>query len=143
MYEYQIERILTSELGSKFIGVFARDKLPLTRQNGAYVINFDKDSQPGSHWVAVYVNGMNIEYFDSFGRKPYHYDIKQFLGSNYSYNSVSLQPVLSKCCGFFCVYFLVKRQWLSANQIISLLARSDSLFIVKNFVFKTYKWLFV
>lgn len=38
----------------------------------AMVINLDEHNQPGSHWVALYINLANnrIYYFDSFGKKP-------------------------------------------------------------------------
>ena len=144
MYEYQIERVLQFELGSQFHGVYARDTLPMSKKNGAYVINFDKESDPGSHWIAVYVHDSDVEYFDSFGRKPSVHEIIFFLGPTYTYNTVKLQPMLSKCCGYYCIYFLVMRHNnIDANSVIDVLARSDSLFVVKNYVYKKFKWIFV
>ena len=144
MYEHQIETVLQFELGAQFNGVFARDTLPLNKKNGAYVINFDKNSEPGSHWIAVYVNDSDVEYFDSFGRKPSFHEILFFLGPTYTYNSVKLQPMLSKCCGYYCIYFLVMRnRSMTANCVVDILARSDSLFIVKNYVYRKFRWLFV
>ena len=34
---------------------------------GAYVINLDQFKSIQTHWIALYVNGNNIIYFDSFG----------------------------------------------------------------------------
>ena len=34
---------------------------------GAYVINLDKYSDIGTHWIALYVNKKTVTYFDSFG----------------------------------------------------------------------------
>ena len=35
-------------------------------KDGAYVINLDQYESIGTHWMALYVNGNNIIYFDSF-----------------------------------------------------------------------------
>ena len=51
---------------SRFNGVYSRDNLPKTK-DGAYVINLDKYSDIGTHWVALYVQNINGTYFDSFG----------------------------------------------------------------------------
>ena len=146
MFDYQLENILQYAFGQglkgrpQFHGVFARDTLPLTRKDGGYVINFDLSSEPGSHWVAVYVKGSLVEYFDSSGQPPQHGEIQFFLGPEYHYNSVHLQPILSKCCGQYCIYYLVQRHLMnrSSHDIISVLKRSDSLYIVKNFVSRHY-----
>ena len=147
MFDYQLENILQHafsrgglKVRAPFHGVFARDTLPLTRKDGAYIINFDRSSEPGSHWVAVYIMNGHVEYFDSSGQPPLHREIELFLGQIYHYNSVHLQPVLSKCCGQYCIYYLVQRHVTqrSSQDIISVLQRSDSLFIVKNFVNRNY-----
>ncbi len=58
---------------SKWLGVFPRDtfikKLPL--EKGKYaIVNVDKASQPGSHWLGVVTLGGNkIMLWDSFGRE--------------------------------------------------------------------------
>ena len=31
------------------------------------LINFDEYESIGTHWIALYVNGENVTYFDSFG----------------------------------------------------------------------------
>ena len=51
---------------SRFNGVYSRDNLPNKIKDGAYVINLDKFSDIGTHWVALWVN-INVTYFDSFG----------------------------------------------------------------------------
>ena len=149
MFDYQLEAILQHAFGrglegrAPFHGVFARDTVPLTRKDGGYIINFDRESEPGSHWVAVYITDDLVKYFDSSGQPPLHCEIEFFLGPKYHYNSVHLQPVLSKCCGQYCIYYLVQRHVMkrSSQDIISVLKRSDSLFIVKNFVTRYYSSL--
>ena len=60
MYSEQLRRILGEiepSTRAHFRGVFAIDELTQTRcKPGSYVINLDKRDEPGSHWVAVYVD---------------------------------------------------------------------------------------
>ena len=35
--------------------------------NGPYVVNFDEYESVGTHWIALYVNSLNVTHFDSFG----------------------------------------------------------------------------
>ena len=49
----------------KFNGVYSRNNLPKIK-DGAYVINLDEYKSIGTHWIALYINGNNIIYFDSF-----------------------------------------------------------------------------
>ena len=50
----------------KFNGVFSRNNL-LKIKGKAYDINLDEFKSIGTHWIALYLNGNNIIYFDSFG----------------------------------------------------------------------------
>ena len=51
----------------RFNEVYSRDNLSKTIKNGAYVINVDKYADVGTHWIALYVEDIEIIYFDSFG----------------------------------------------------------------------------
>ena len=35
-----------------------------------FIMNLDPSDKPGSHWVAVYINGDSIEYFDPLAGPP-------------------------------------------------------------------------
>ena len=50
----------------KFNGYYSSNNLPKIK-DGACVINLDDFKSIGTHWIALYVNGNNIIYFDSFG----------------------------------------------------------------------------
>ena len=50
----------------KFNGVYPRNNLPKIKY-WAYLINLDEYESIGTHWIAFFVNGNNIIYFDSFG----------------------------------------------------------------------------
>ena len=140
MNTQQIDAILSSDYMTKnlFRGVFAIDQLP-TICDGMYVINTDEQDKPGEHWLAVY----NKEYFDSFGFPPQDKRAIDFLETNVMYNCVSLQPLLSNSCGFYCVYYLLQRaRGESMEEIIHTLSKMDSHFIVKHTLYERYKSLF-
>ena len=48
----------------RFNGVYSRDNLPKTIQNGAYVINPDEYADVGTHWIVLYVKNNKLNYFD-------------------------------------------------------------------------------
>ena len=45
-------------------------------KNGAYVVNLDKYRSIETHWVALYVNGNNVEDLGSFGVEHIPKEIK-------------------------------------------------------------------
>ena len=60
----------TRLFGSRFAGAFASDKIPvLTNETPYAIVNVDKSSEPGSHWVALAKNGSVTLFYDSFGRR--------------------------------------------------------------------------
>ena len=50
----------------KFNCFYSINSLPKIK-DGAYVINLDEYKSIGTHWIALYVTGDNVTYFDSFG----------------------------------------------------------------------------
>ena len=50
-------------------------------KDGACVINIDEYKSIGTHWIALYVNGDNVTYFDSFGVEHIPKEIKKFIGN--------------------------------------------------------------
>ena len=61
---FEIQKYHRNE--TKFNSVYSRNNLPKIK-DGGYVINLYENKSIGSHWIASYVNGDNIIYFDSFG----------------------------------------------------------------------------
>ena len=49
----------------KFNVAHSRNNLPKIK-DGVYVINLDEYESIGTLWIALYVNGDNARYFDSF-----------------------------------------------------------------------------
>ena len=52
----------------RFNCVYSRCNLPKIK-DGAYVINLDEYKSIETLWIALYVNGDNVRYFDSFGKE--------------------------------------------------------------------------
>ena len=88
----------------------------------SFIMNLDKSNQPGSHWVAVYIDpsfDRSLEYFDSFGDQPteeFMKDIKKVINVldpetylKFKVNKIKQQRVNSDNCGYFAMFFLIKR----------------------------------
>ena len=145
MFSRQIDTILALDNAAKplYRGTFPMDRLPTERVNGIYIINTDDHDQPGGHWVAVFVTDERVEYFDSYGLPPLDSRCERFLGTNYWFNTYQLQQLYSNACGFYCVYFVLQRaRGQEANTILNILSKSDSGFIVKNYLYSRYKSVF-
>ena len=99
---------------NRFIGVFPADKIPKNILQYSlpccFIANTDPSWLSGTHWVSVFVdkNG-NIEYFDSYGRRPMSPQMKTFCGKVYQYNPCMIQSLFSTSCGQFCIFYLVHR----------------------------------
>ena len=96
---------------NQYYGTYPRDILPNTiPKNTGVIINTDKSSGPGEHWVAVYNCERGAVYFDSFGFLPLHRDIVEFLDRlspiGWYHNTITFQGVTSATCGIYCIYFL-------------------------------------
>ena len=91
---------------SRFNGVYSRDNLPKIK-DGAYIINLDEHYDTGTHWIALWVNGNNATYFDSFGVEHIPKEIKAFINNkNIITNIFRIQAYDSIMCGYFCIGFI-------------------------------------
>lgn len=91
-----------------FRGVHAIDQLPPLR-DGAYVINTAPHYHPGLHWIALWVNRNELEYFDSYGGDPLPRLQQWGKVKSWISNPFPLQSPLSAVCGQYCIYFLIHR----------------------------------
>ncbi len=64
-----------------------------------------------------------VDYFDSYGKQPDRQSIYYFLnvqGRTWQYNKQCLQMSYSSVCGYYCLYFIIKRcQGETMKDIIS------------------------
>ena len=61
---FQIQKCYQRE--TRFNAVYWRNNLPKIK-DGTYVLNLDEYKSIGTHWIALYANGDNVTYLDSFG----------------------------------------------------------------------------
>lgn len=94
----------------KFKGVFSCDNVCRLKTPGeCLIINFDRQNEPGSHFIAVFcVNKSSISYFDSLNLKEIPSEIFNYISSytNAKDASKDFQNILSTSCGFYCMLFL-------------------------------------
>ena len=101
---FEIQKYYQNE--PRFNGVFSRDNLQKIK-DGAYMINLDKYSDIGTHWLALHVNNNNITYFDSFGVEHIWKEIKEFVkNKNITANIFRIQAYDSVMCRYFCIGFI-------------------------------------
>ena len=63
---FEIQKYYQNE--PKFNSVCSKNNLPKIR-DGAYLINLDEHKSIETRWMALYVNGNNIIYFDGFSKR--------------------------------------------------------------------------
>lgn len=122
LYDDELEKILSPY--RYFKGVVMCDELSGLLQNmrshqetrAGLVMNLEKSSQGGSHWVAIYIdlNASEIDYYDSFGRKPLAHTLAQLIAFarpkriKVRHNTEVHQTRLSHRCGYHVVRFLIE-----------------------------------
>ncbi len=87
-------------------GVYMRDNLPsspLIDECG--IVNFNKISEAGSHWICYFKKGEEKYYFDSFGQVVLQ-EIRDYLKSPIYRNTDIVQPIDTPICGHLCLYVL-------------------------------------
>jgi hypothetical protein len=89
-----------------------RDQLTRsTLDDGNYILNLDTSDNPGTHYVAFVVNNASktVFYFDSYGAPPPNEAVVLWTANKYKVkcNSVHIQDLKSRCCGFYAMYFLL------------------------------------
>ncbi len=115
----QISSILKKAIGKGCLGVFPSDKIPAKVKGPCtMVINTDASTNPGSHWVAIFITRDGIaEYFDSYGQPPEVAEISSFLNRYRMryYNKKQVQGPFSSVCGHYCIYFAIQR-WQNVHM---------------------------
>ena len=102
---FEIQKYYQNE--PRFNGVYSRNNLPKKIKDGAYVINLDEYADVGTHWIALFCNGNEIVYFDSFCVEYVPEEIKEFVGNkNTKANIFRVQANDSVMCGYFCIRFI-------------------------------------
>lgn len=109
-YLSQLKRCGIDLFGHSFEGVFPADKIPQLNTSKYCILNLDKSTEPGSHWIAVAKDGDKSYVYDSFGR-----DFNEIIPSiKFSGNGTIIdvdddaeQNVIETDCGARCLAFLL------------------------------------
>ena len=100
-----------------FLNVYAVDQLPkekISRTRWLLVTNCCPANRRGEHWVAMYCENDNLEFFDSFGMSPSMYEgvpdfIERQETNSVIYNCQQLQSIDSDACGHYCIMYAIWR----------------------------------
>jgi hypothetical protein len=118
MNTIQILEILSNDPFSKkyFKNVLAIDELPNSSKkikNSAFIINTDKKTEKGEHWLSVFYDGQsNCQFFDSLGLGPEIYNLENFIinTSKAAFtNKYAVQSIFSEYCGYYAILFVMIR----------------------------------
>jgi len=102
-YLQQLDIAGKQMFGSKFHGVYPSDRIPKLTDSRPYsILNLDKSTEPGSHWISIAKVGDHTIVYDSFGR--HHTKIIKSLSHSGNGKLISTdddqeQPILSTDCG--------------------------------------------
>ena len=101
----KIQRYYQNE--SRFNGVYSRDNIPDEIKVETYITSLDEYADIGTHWIALYMNGNAVTYFDSFGVEHISKEIKKFIiGSTITTNIFRMQAYGSLMRRYFCIGFI-------------------------------------
>ena len=100
-------------LKKNHVSMYAANQIPKYIQQGAFIVNTDVDTKPGTHWCAMYFSGSGqAEYWDSYGLPPQNHYFQTAIINNsrsFTYNRIKLQNDSSNVCGQFCLFYLMMR----------------------------------
>jgi hypothetical protein len=107
-----------------FRGVYMSDQLPLWSPcRSLHVCNTDPSSEPGQHWVIIYLESAErAEYFDSVGCPPVVQRFRRFLDHNattWRCNTRPVQHPLSDACGHHCLFYSCHRCFTTTSTTSS------------------------
>ena len=102
---FEIQKYYENE--PRFNGVYSRNHLLKKIKDGAYVINLDENADVGMHLIALFCNGSEIVYFDSFGVGYVPEEINDFVENKIIIaNIFQVQANNAVMCGYFCIGFI-------------------------------------
>ena len=114
-----------------FIGCFAENQLStliITQYPTFIIANVDSFNMKGSHWLAIGIFKASIEIFDPLGFKIFNWSrvpcgLLDFLHRMSITRRVQVSPRVqhsnSHLCGFYCIFYLVLRSFVSMRMINS------------------------
>ena len=114
-----------------FLGCFAEDQVTFISIRSFpvfFIVNVDSSDSSGSHWIAVHLTKTTIEIFDPLGFQFHLWSrvpckLLSFINL-YSTNrklliSNRVQSTSSMLCGFYCLFYVLSRPFLSFDTVQS------------------------
>ena len=123
----------------QFIGCYAENELSrLTIKSFpcSLIVNLDHDNLPGSHWVALFITQKSIEIWDTLGFRILKWPRIPCTLLNFLHRQMlSRRVIVSKriqskqsiLCGFYCIFFIICRPFLSFNALSAKFSSTFSL----------------
>ena len=106
---FEVQKYFKNE--PRFNGVFSGNNLLKKIKEGAYILNLDKYTDVGTHWITLFCKKNEIVYFDSFRVEYISEEIKDFIeefpgNKNIKTDIFRIQEDNSIMCGYFCIGFI-------------------------------------
>ena len=113
----------------QFAGCYAENQLSeltITSFPCSLIVNLDHEKLPGSHWVALFITKQSIEIWDTLGFRILDWPripctllkfLHRQLLSRRIIVSKRIQSSESVLCGFYCIFFIICRPYLSFNAL--------------------------
>jgi hypothetical protein len=146
MNTIQLQTALKNETVTKrfFTGIYSYDTLLNIKMKPKLIIcNTEPSYKKGEHWVPLFFNKNNVEFFDSLGKPMSYYSnnfitcVKKF-AKYFKENKKRVQPVKSSLCGQYCLYFAyLKCKGYSMEFIMKTMSNSKN---VKKYVNRKFKY---
>ena len=133
------KRILRLTKGiANFLGCFAQDvvaKLRFRSKPCFFFVNIDSSGSNGSHWIAIGLFKTSIEVFDPLGFKIFNWaqvpcSLLNFIHIHSANRKLlisdKVQSDLSNLCGFYCLFYVICRPFMSLQNITSFFSKNCS-----------------
>ena len=132
-----LNRVLCDQ--PSFIGVFPQDYLlhvSFISFPVSLILNLDVSSQPGSHWIGLYITHNSLEIYDSLGLDPTTWTrkpvillkfIKKISKNREIFITPRFQSDKSNLCGLYSVLFLTLRNNYTFKNLCHLFSRDFNL----------------
>ena len=144
MNTIELINILSKDKFSKklFCGVLPIDLLQNFKfcKPCSLIVNTEESTKPGEHWIAFFItNDRHLEYFDSYGIKPFRIEIYNFIKKHnlkLIYNKKKIQNSLSINCGKFCIlYLLLRNRGFKMKKILKFFVNNKNNDLLINKIF--------
>jgi hypothetical protein len=120
MNSNQLTSILKQDIYCRKINgkVLSLDQVPIyvSEFPSWFIINTEISSEPGAHWLGLYFNKIDepADFFDTFGKDPSSYGdnitkLLSFHWPSFRYINKAIQSEYSQGCGFYTLYFIIKK----------------------------------